>query len=348
MKISEFRFNLPQRSIADSPAEPRDACALWALDKRTGEISKKSFKNIIDYLNPGDVLILNNTKVFKSKISGTTKDGNAIECVLASRKSENTWDCLSMNTRRPVDAGTVIDFKTMIGTVERSNSIGTGFIMRLDPCKNNDIEECIEQTGSIYLPIYLDAESTNNADYQTVYAQKNGSVQPPVAGMHFTCDLLDRIADKGVKVEYVTLHVGRLDVFSPMALGEKNIESHDIYPERYEVSEKCAFEINNAKKNGNKVIGIGTTVVRSLETSSNKDGVFASDGWTSKYIYPGYEFKVIDALVSNLQPPMSTHLILASAFAGRDNVIQLHEYAVNNGGRFLEFGDAALYFYEKP
>lgn len=343
MKLEEFNYELPQGLIARELVRPRDHCRLFVLNRRTSETTDTHFHRIIDYVEPGDTIVTNDTKAFHSQLRGRKPDGGFIDLVLVSRKAENRWDCLVLSTRRPLQVNSTLAFSEgeLVGTVVKQNELGTGWLIDFES-RNGKLDDLIQRLGKLFLPIYLPQTLQDPNDYQTVYAAELGSVQPPVAGMHFTEELLDRIREKGVQIVSITLHVGRLDTFSPAAIPQ--MEQHRMYPEWYRVSTDVVEAVNGARRRGKRVFAIGTTVAKTLETVA-VDGGFIEEreGWSELFIYPGHQWKVVDALVSNLQPPMSSHLVLACAFAGRDLVLEMHGEAVRRSFRFLEFGDAALY-----
>lgn len=349
MKISLFQYELPPESIATQPVRPRDHSRLFVLHRSTGEIEDTYFYNLPRYLKPGDVIVLNDTRVVPCILRGERGNGGGqIEIMLVSRKSASRWDCmLTANRRYGLNPGEILRFGDgeLEGTVIEPNGWGTGFLVEFRSQKGT-VDEAIDKLGRMFLPLYLPQRLEDPEMYQTVYAKHRGSVQPPVAGMHFTPELLDRIRSMGVHVVYITLHVGRLDGFSynQYLRTQRDIEEHKMYPEYYKVPEKTAETINTCRARGGRVFAIGTTVARTLETVVDSDGmIHAGEGWTNLYIYPGHQWRAVDVLASNLQPPMSTHLILACAFAGTEKVLELHREAVRRGGRFCEFGDCALY-----
>lgn len=343
MKIDSFNFHLPETLVAKKLCNPRDKSRMAVLKEKDNEIIDDYFYNIIDYFDEGDLFIINDTKVFPCVLRGKKENGGLIEIKLGSRKDKCIWDCIVESTRvlHPNDKLFFGDNNEIIANVIEKNSFGTGYLMRFD--SKTDIEEQIEKIGSYFFPIYLPQRIENSKDYQTIYASEWGSMQPPVAGMHFTEELFQKVKEKNINVGTITLHIGRLDKLA-LQNGKMEIEEHKMYKEHYILDNTTAQLINKTKENGKKVVAIGTTAVRTLESIADKNGhVQSGEGWTDLYIYPGYKFKIIDALLSNLQPPMTTNLMLACALSGREQVLKLYNHAVRNNYEFLEYGDCALY-----
>jgi S-adenosylmethionine:tRNA ribosyltransferase-isomerase len=343
MKITSFDFDLPPELVAKKLVEPRDHAKMIVLQKETNTIIHDCFKNLYNYLNEGDLIVLNNTKVFPCVLRGTKDDGGQIEIKLASRKSENIWDCI-IESVRPLKEGMKIFFKedsSFYAEVINKNTFGTGYLMKF--IVEGNIEQSIENHGKYFLPIYLPQELDDSSNYQTIYAEHWGSMQPPVAGMHFTEQLFSKLEECGIKKTYITMHIGRLDRLE-VQKGEMEIEEHHMYQEKYFIDHEAADLINYTKDRGKRVIAIGTTVTRTLESVVNEQGkVNHCSGWTDLYIYPGYKFKLVNGMVSNLQPPLTTNFILACTFGGMENVMRLYQEAISNKYKFLEFGDCALY-----
>lgn len=344
MKIKNFNFKLPTKLVAKELCEPRDHARMIVLKRDTGEFIDDYFYNLMEYFENGDLIVLNNTEVFPCVLKGKREDGGIIEIKLGSRKETCVWDCI-VESIRPFKFGDKLFFgekEELVATVIEKNSFGTGYLMNFDSGEK-EIEKIIEKIGSYFFPIYLPQEIADPSKYQTIYASQWGSMQPPVAGMHFTKELFEKALKKHINVEYITLHIGRLDKLE-VQKGEMEIEDHRMYKEYYTISKSTADKINNTKLNKKKVIAVGTTVMRTLEAASDTKGsITARSDWTDLYIYPGYQFKIVDALVSNLQPPLTTNLMLACAFGKHEQVISLYNHAVVSEYKFLEFGDCALY-----
>lgn len=337
LKKSDFYFDLPQELIAQDPLEERSASRLLVLDKESGEISHHIFKEIVDYLNPGDCLVLNNTKVIPARLSGEREGTGAhIEVLLLKRKEADVWETL-VKPGKKCRPGTKLVFgggllrAEVLETVEEGN--------RLIKFYYDGIwEEILDKLGEMPLPPYITHKLQDKNRYQTVYAKEEGSAAAPTAGLHFTGDLLQEIEKKGVSVVYVTLHVG-LGTFRPVK--EENVLEHHMHSEFYQISEDAAKRINETKQKGGRVICVGTTSCRTLESAGDENGVVhAGSGDTEIFIYPGYRFKVLDALITNFHLPESTLLMLVSALAGREHILAAYEEAVKERYRFFSFGDA--------
>ncbi len=338
MNTSDFFYELPQELIAQSPAEPRDSSRLMILNKKTGEVSHKIFHDLIDYLNPNDCLILNDTRVIPARIYGVKKEtGALVEFLLLKQKENNVWECLCKPGKR-AKIGTeftfgegIVDCK-VIDITEDGNRI-----IQFD-CDSKDIYNVLDKIGKMPLPPYITEELKDGERYQTVYSKELGSAAAPTAGLHFTNEMLDKIREKGVKIGYVTLHVG-LGTFRPVKVDD--VEKHKMHSEHYIMPQETADLINSTKKAGGRVISVGTTSTRTLESVASKNGcICADEDDTSIFIYPGYKFKCIDALVTNFHLPESTLIMLISAFAGYDNVMNAYNVAVKEQYRFFSFGDA--------
>lgn len=337
LKKSDFYFDLPQELIAQDPLEDRSASRLLVLDKESGEISHHIFKEIVDYLNPGDCLVLNNTKVIPARLSGEREGTGAhIEVLLLKRKEADVWETL-VKPGKKCRPGTKLVFgggllrAEVLETVEEGN--------RLIKFYYDGIwEEILDKLGEMPLPPYITHKLQDKNRYQTVYAKEEGSAAAPTAGLHFTGDLLQEIEKKGVSVVYVTLHVG-LGTFRPVK--EENVLEHHMHSEFYQISEDAAKRINETKQKGGRVICVGTTSCRTLESAGDENGVVhAGSGDTEIFIYPGYRFKVLDALITNFHLPESTLVMLVSALAGREHVLRAYEEAIQERYRFFSFGDA--------
>ena len=339
MKLSDFNYYLPEELIAQDPLEKRDNSKLMVLHKKTGEIEHKHFYDIIDYLNPGDCLVINNTKVIPARLMGVKEDtGASIEVLLLKRHEEKVWETL-VKPGKKARIGARISFGDgllvgeVIDVVEEGN--------RLIRFEYEGIwEELLDRLGQMPLPPYITHKLKDRNRYQTVYAEHDGSAAAPSAGLHFTQELLDRIEAKGIKVAKVTLHVG-LGTFRPVK--EENILEHHMHSEFYIVDEEAARIINETKTAGGRIISVGTTSTRTIESVAEPDGhVPAKSGWTDIFIYPGYTFKTIDCLITNFHLPESTLIMLVSALADRETVLHAYEVAVNERYRFFSFGDAML------
>ena len=337
MNIKEFYYDLPEELIAQDPLADRASSRLLTLDKKSGAFSHHVFRDIVNYLNPGDCLVINNTKVIPARLMGEKEGtGAGIEVLLLKRKENDVWETL-VKPGKKARPGARISFGggllvgEVIDVVEEGN--------RLIKFEYEGIfEEILDQLGQMPLPPYITHRLEDKNRYQTVYAKHDGSAAAPTAGLHFTPELLESIKAKGVKVAEVTLHVG-LGTFRPVKV--ENILEHHMHSESYMVEEEQAAIINETKKNGGRVICVGTTSCRTIESAAGEDGILrAGSGWTEIFIYPGYKFKMLDALITNFHLPESTLLMLVSALAGRDNVMAAYEEAVKERYRFFSFGDA--------
>ncbi|MBQ9648024.1 MAG: tRNA preQ1(34) S-adenosylmethionine ribosyltransferase-isomerase QueA [Oscillospiraceae bacterium] len=337
MKTSDFDYFLPPELIAQTPAERRDASRLLCLDKQTGAFSHHHFYDLPDFLRPGDCLILNDSRVLPARLLGRRlPGGGACEVLLLIDRGDNVWECI-VRPGKHLRAGARVSFGDGELTAEITEVLPDGNrLVRFD--YEGIFLEVLERLGKMPLPPYIKAELQDKERYQTVYSKVNGSAAAPTAGLHFTAELLEKIAAKGVRIGYVTLHVG-LGTFRPVK--EENVEAHEMHSEYCTVPEETAALINETKANGGRVICVGTTACRTLESWAAEDGTMRSGaGWTGIYIYPGYRFKVMDALVTNFHLPLSTLLMLVSAFAGRERVLAAYEEAVREKYRFFSFGDA--------
>lgn len=337
MKTSDFYFDLPEELIAQVPILDRSSSKLMVLDKETGEISHKIFKDIIDYLNPGDCLVLNNTRVIPARLIGSKEGtGGKIEFLLLKRNEDDTWETLVKPGKR-AKIGTRFSFGDgkLIAEVVGIGDDGAR-IVKFE--YEGIFEEVLDELGNMPLPPYITERLEERERYQTVYSKHNGSAAAPTAGLHFTDELLEKIKAKGVDLAFVTLHVG-LGTFRPVKVD--NVLEHDMHSEYYMVSQEAADKINKAKENGNRVITVGTTSTRTIESVADENGKMKeASGWTKIFIYPGYKFKVVDNLITNFHLPESTLIMLVSALAGKENVLNAYNNAVENKYRFFSFGDA--------
>ena len=338
MNVNDFDYNLPEELIAQTPLKKRDSSKLLMMDKNSGEVKHEVFSNIIDYLNKGDVLVLNDTKVIPARLIGVKEEtGAVIELLLLKELGEDTWECLSKPAKR-LKVGTIVSFgdgKLKAEVIEKRDEGIT--IVKL--IYDGILMEILDSLGTMPLPPYIHEKLEDQGRYQTVYAKYSGSAAAPTAGLHFTPELLKMIEDKGVIVTYVTLHVG-LGTFRPVEVD--NILEHKMHSEYYIMNEETANILNKAKDEGRRIIAVGTTSTRTLETiASNNDGRFiACSGDTNIFIYPGYEFKGIDCLITNFHLPKSTLVMLVSALSSRENILNAYQEAINNKYRFFSFGDS--------
>ena len=337
LKKTDFYFDLPQELIAQDPLEDRSSSRLLVLDKNTGEISHHIFRDIIDYLHPGDCLVLNNTKVIPARLLGEREGtGGHVEVLLLKRKEADVWETL-VKPGKKCKPGQRLTFgdgllkAEVLETVEEGNRL-----IRFE--YEGIFEEVLDKLGEMPLPPYITHKLKDKNRYQTVYAKYEGSAAAPTAGLHFTQELLQQIADKGIKIAYVTLHVG-LGTFRPVK--EENVLEHHMHSEFYMVEESEAKKINDTKAAGGRVICVGTTSCRTIESATGEDGILkAGSGWTEIFIYPGYRFKILDCLITNFHLPESTLVMLVSALAGREHVLHAYEEAIKERYRFFSFGDA--------
>ena len=339
MKVAAFDYYLPEKLIAQQPIYPRDASRLLVLDRNRGRLEHRVFTDIVAYLKAGDVLVLNDTRVIPARLYGCKRDtGGKIEVVLLKRLSVHRWEVL-VNPGRRVKTGGEIVFGNgeLTAKVLDKTEVG-GRILEFQ--FQGVFEELLDKLGSMPLPPYIKEHLEDQERYQTVYSRVEGSSAAPTAGLHFTPQLLAEIRQKGIQVVCLLLHVG-LGTFRPVK--SETVEEHVMHSEYYEVSEEAAEQINTAREKGGRIVAVGTTTVRTLETVSSKEGtVLPAAGWTDIFIYPGYRFKAVDALLTNFHLPKSTLLMLVSAFAGTDKVKVAYDTAVENQYRFFSFGDAML------
>ncbi len=334
---SDFYFDLPQELIAQDPLEDRSASRLLCLDKETGEVSHHVFREIVDFLNPGDCLVLNNTKVIPARLLGEREGtGGHVEVLLLKRKDKDVWETL-VKPGKKCKPGSRLAFGDGLLKAEVMDVVEEG--NRLVRFEYDGIfEEVLDKLGEMPLPPYITHKLQDKNRYQTVYAKYEGSAAAPTAGLHFTQELLEQIKNKGVEIAYVTLHVG-LGTFRPVK--EENVLNHHMHSEYYQVSEEAAKKINSTKAKGGRIICVGTTSCRTIESASDDNGiVHAGCDNTEIFIYPGYRFKVLDSLITNFHLPESTLVMLVSALAGREHVLAAYEEAIKERYRFFSFGDA--------
>lgn len=339
MKRQDFYYELPEELIAQDPLENRESSRLLVLDKRSGAISHRIFREVTDYLNPGDCLVINDTKVIPARLIGEKEEtGAKIEILLLKRKENNIWETL-VKPGKKARPGTRVNF---------GGGLLTGEILEIAEEGNRLVqftyegifEEILDKLGQMPLPPYITHQLKDKNRYQTVYAKHSGSAAAPTAGLHFTQELLQSIEDKGINIARVTLHVG-LGTFRPVKAEE--IKDHHMHSEFYRIDEAAAEKINKAKENGHKVVCVGTTSCRTIESAADENGhLEAGSGWTDIFIYPGYKFKVLDSLITNFHLPESTLIMLVSALAGREHVLAAYEEAVRERYRFFSFGDVML------
>ena len=337
MKLTDFNYDLPEELIAQDPLEKRSDSRLMVVGREDGSITHKHFYDIVDYLNPGDCLVINDTKVIPARLMGVKPDtGASIEVLLLKRKEEKVWETL-VKPGKKMKVGARVVFGDGLLTGEVVDIVEEG--NRLIRFEYEGIwEELLDQLGQMPLPPYITHQLQDKNRYQTVYAEHEGSAAAPTAGLHFTKELLQQIKDKGVDIAHVTLHVG-LGTFRPVKVD--NILDHHMHSEFYIVDQEAADKINAAKARGNQVISVGTTSTRTIESVADENGFMrAASGWTDIFIYPGYQFKVVDSLITNFHLPESTLLMLVSALSTRENMLHAYEVAVQEQYRFFSFGDA--------
>lgn len=339
MRTADFYYDLPEELIAQDPLLDRSSSRLMHLNKRTGEICHTDFKHIIDYLNPDDCLVINDTRVIPARLYGSKVGTDAgIEILLLKRRENNVWETL-VKPGKKAKPGTKISFGDGLLIGEVLDIVEEG--NRLIQFQYEGIfEEILDKLGEMPLPPYITHKLQDKERYQTVYAKNEGSAAAPTAGLHFTKELLEKIEEKGVKIAHVTLHVG-LGTFRPVKVDD--VENHHMHSEFYVVEEEQAKIINETKAKGGRVISVGTTSCRTLESATDENGILqAKSGWTDIFIYPGYQFKMIDALITNFHLPESTLLMLVSALAGKEKIMHAYEEAVKGRYRFFSFGDAMI------
>jgi S-adenosylmethionine:tRNA ribosyltransferase-isomerase len=335
MRTSDFDYHLPEASIAQTPVEPRDSSRLLVLHRDTGELEHRIFRDVTDYLNAGDLLVLNQTRVIPARIYARKETGGRVELLLLRRRDELTWEALvggkglRVGKMIKVEDGPEVEILEVLDGSERLIKFSEA------------IETYFSKVGNVPLPPYIHEKVEDPERYQTVYAKEPGSAAAPTAGLHFTPRLLEELQVKGVQIAYVTLHVG-LDTFAPV--NEENPEEHKIHSEWCELPQETADLIHKTKEAGGRVIAVGTTSVRTLESAANvgRDAIPSYVGPTSLFILPGYPFKIVDAIITNFHLPKSSLIMLVSAFAGREKILETYETAINEGYRFYSFGDAML------
>lgn len=339
MNVKDYDYDLPEELIAQDPLEDRSSSRLMVLDRQTGDVEHRHFTDILEYLHPGDCLVINNTKVIPARLFGVKEDTQAkIEVLLLKRKENDIWETL-VKPGKKAKPGTKLVFGDGLLAAEVVDVVEEG--NRLIQFHYDGIfEEILDQLGQMPLPPYITHQLKDKNRYQTVYAKYDGSAAAPTAGLHFTKELLQKVKDMGVDIAEVTLHVG-LGTFRPVKV--ENVLDHHMHSEFYMVSQEAADKINRAKESGHRVIAVGTTSTRTLEAAADENGrLHETSGWTEIFIYPGYQFKVIDALITNFHLPQSTLVMLVSALAGREHVLHAYEIAVKERYRFFSFGDAML------
>ena len=339
MDVKDFYYELPKEQIAQNPSERRDRCRLLCLDKKTGAVEDGLFCDIIDRLNAGDCLVLNDTKVIPARLFGVKKGtGASVEILLLRQRGVNKWECLAKPGKR-LKEGAAVDFGPVSAVVTAELTEGRREIT-FD--YDGDFYSLLDKIGKIPLPPYITKSTADAGRYQTVYAEKEGSAAAPTAGLHFTDELLDKIREKGVKTVFVTLHIG-IGTFRPVKV--EKVEDHVMHSEWYSISAEAAKAINETRDKGGRIIAVGTTSVRVLESASDENGrLEAKTGDTSIFIYPPYRFKAVDALITNFHLPESTLLMLVSALAGRENILAAYRHAVEKKYMFFSFGDAMFIY----
>jgi len=335
MKRTDFFYDLPEELIAQTPSEKRDASRLMVIDKNTGDIQHRHFYDLPEYLHPGDCLVLNDSRVLPARLFGARETGGAVEVVLLRDRGEGVWECLTRPGKK-TRTGTKLNFGEELSATVVDEVEGGNRLLKFD--YDGIFLEVLERLGKMPLPPYIKAELSDPERYQTVYSNEVGSAAAPTAGLHFTNELLDKIRSMGVSVCFVTLHVG-LGTFRPVKADD--IEDHEMHAEYCVIPEDTAAAVTETKKRGGRVIAVGTTSSRTLESFAQPDGTLQpGGGWTSIFIYPGYKFKCVDALVTNFHLPESTLIMLISALAGREAVLNAYAQAVEERYRFFSFGDA--------
>lgn len=338
MNTTDFDFHLPEELIAQTPLEKRDASRLLVVNRETGKFSDQHFDSIIDQLEPGDALVMNNTRVLPARLYGEKPGtGGHVELLLLKNTEGDFWEVLAKPAKRlKVGAQVVFGDGRLTATITEELEHG-GRIVRFD--YQGIFLEVLESLGEMPLPPYIHEKLADRERYQTVYAKENGSAAAPTAGLHFTKELLTKIEEKGVKLVYLTLHVG-LGTFRPVSVD--NLEDHEMHSEFYTLSEEAATTLRNVKANGHRIIAVGTTSIRTLETIGNKFNgeIQADSGWTNIFIKPGYQWQIVDAFSTNFHLPKSTLVMLVSAFAGRELTLKAYEHAISERYRFFSFGDA--------
>ncbi|MBR4693273.1 MAG: tRNA preQ1(34) S-adenosylmethionine ribosyltransferase-isomerase QueA [Bacilli bacterium] len=337
MKVEDFDYDLPEELIAQTPLKQRDSSRLLVLDKETGEVEHKHFYDIIDYLEEGDTLVLNDSKVLPARLIGVKEETNAvIEILLLKNLEKDNWECLVKPARR-IKVGTIVSFGEGKLKARCIKELDEG-LRHFELIYNGILMEILDELGTMPLPPYIHEKLEDQSRYQTVYAKEVGSAAAPTAGLHFTKELLKKIEDKGVNIAYVTLHVG-LGTFRPVSV--ERVEDHEMHKEFYTMTKEVADLLNKTKKNGKRIIAVGTTSTRTLETIASKYNEFREcSGWTDIFIYPGYKWKAINCLITNFHLPKSTLVMLVSSLAGREHILNAYKIAIENKYRFFSFGDA--------
>ncbi len=337
MKTEDFDYDLPEELIAQTPIKNRSSSRLLVVDKKSDTLEHKHFYNIIDYLEKGDTLVLNDTKVLPARLIGNKEKTNAvIEILLLKNISDDYWECLVKPARR-IKVGDIVSFGDGLLKAECVKELDEG-IRHFNLIYNGILYEILDKLGTMPLPPYIHEKLDDQSRYQTVYAKEIGSAAAPTAGLHFTKDLLKQIEDKGINICYITLHVG-LGTFRPVNVS--NISDHKMHSEYYSISKSVAEKLTETRKNGHKIIAVGTTTTRTLESVMSKYNKFIeTSGFTDIFIYPGYKFKAIDCLITNFHLPKSTLIMLVSAFIGREKILNAYNIAVKEKYRFFSFGDA--------
>ncbi|WII38989.1 tRNA preQ1(34) S-adenosylmethionine ribosyltransferase-isomerase QueA [Paenibacillus thiaminolyticus] len=342
MDVNLFDFDLPERLIAQTPLPDRTASRLLALNRRTGEVEHRTFPDIIEYLKPGDLLVLNDTRVIPARLFGVKPDtGGHVEVLLLKQEQDDIWEVLAKPAKRLKKGATVRFGDELTGTVIEEREMGAR-LLRFEYA--GIFNEILDRLGEMPLPPYIKEQLNDRERYQTVYARHEGSAAAPTAGLHFTNNILEQIRARGVRIAMITLHVG-LGTFRPMSADV--VEEHVMHAEYYEMSEQTAALINETRSSGGRIIAVGTTSCRTLETVAGRYGaepVAACSGWTDIFIYPGYEFRLVDSLLTNFHLPKSTLVMLVSAFAGRDHIMAAYREAIEQDYRFFSFGDAMFIF----
>ena len=336
MKLTDFYYDLPKELIAQHPAEPRDHARLMLYDRQTGAVEHKYFYDLVDELHPGDVLVFNDSRVIPARLHGKrVPTGGKVEVLLLTPVGDDRWEVLVKPGKKALP-GTTIEFpEGLTGTVEDRTDFG-GRIIKF--AYQGNFDDIIDKIGEMPLPPYITHKLKDKDRYQTVYAKHEGSAAAPTAGLHFTKELLEQVKQMGVKIAHVTLHVG-LGTFRPVKV--EDVTQHHMHSEFYVVEEDQAKLINDTKASGHRVISVGTTSCRTLESATGEDGILkAGSGWTEIFIYPGYQFRMIDGLITNFHLPESTLLMLVSALAGKEHIMAAYEEAVRERYRFFSFGDA--------
>ena len=334
MEVTDFDYDLPQELIAQTPVEPRDSSRLLVMDKKTGELEHRHFFNLPEYLKPGDLLVFNDTRVIPARLHGVKTTGAHVEVFLLTRKNATDWEVL-VKPGKKLQKGAQIKFSEELSCEILETTDFGGRIARFH--YEGIFEEILDRLGETPLPPYIHEKLKDSERYQTVYNRERGSAAAPTAGLHFTRELLQKIRDMGVEEVFVTLHVG-LGTFRPV--NESRIEDHKMHREFYTVSQEAADAINKAKREGRRIIAVGTTSVRTLESAGASGEMKAGGNWTSIFIYPGYQFRFVDALVTNFHLPQSTLIMLVSALSSRENILHAYKTAVEQKYRFFSFGDA--------